>query len=289
METGLVAPIVDKDLYRWQFGEVSFEVNAAQGARVTAFRIGEQNMLTGPETNGLNFGSTFWPSPQSSWGWPPESEIDSDRYEVVGEGAGVSFISRPGAKLGLSVGKRFEVDAAAETVTARYTLENRGSAARQVAPWEITRVPAGGLTFFPAGEGTFPPSNLGVRETGGIVWFDYDPAPITDHQKLFADGGEGWIAHLDVARAMLLVKTFPEVARDRQAPGEAEIELYADPTHSYVEVEQQGPFAPLAPGEQATWSVTWRLRRLPPGIPGRPGSAPLVALVRALALAPPAR
>jgi hypothetical protein len=278
----LIAPTEDGSRYRWRYGEVSFEVDAGHGARITAFAIGDENLLTGPDTNALNFGSTFWTSPQSQWGWPPEVEIDSGPYQVRGGGADLAFTSSPGRTLGIAVTKRFEVNPASETVTVHYTMENRSGKDQQVAPWEISRVPTGGLTFFPAGEGIFPPTNLVVRQEDGLVWFDYDRRVIDDHQKLFADGGEGWLAHLDVARRMLLVKTFPEVPRDRQAPGEAEVEVYADPQHSYVEIEQQGAFSPLAAGAASSWSVTWRLRRLPLGIEAVAGSKDLVALVRGL-------
>ena len=152
-----------------------------------------------------------------------------------------------------------------------------------MAPWEITRLRTGGLTFFPIGEGAQPPSSLTVREAEGAIWFDYDPSSITDHQKLFAHGSEGWVAHVDVPRRMLLIKTFPNISKEEQAPGEAQIELYADPAHTYVEVEQQGAYRPLPPGERTIWTVVWRLRRVPPGIELAPGNKNLLALVRALA------
>ena len=69
---------------------------------------------------------------------------------------------------------------------------------------------------------------------------------MTDHQKLFADGREGWLAHVD--GDALLVKTFAVVPRAAQAPGEAQIEIYATPAHTYVEVEVQGAYETIAPG-----------------------------------------
>ncbi len=282
-----VVPTIDGGIYRWSFGEVpsdvSFQVDAAKGARITAFRIGDDNILTGPDVNPLNFGSTFWTSPQTDWGWPPIVEIDSGPYLPSGDGADIVFQSPAGGTLGIAVAKRFRVDAEKETVQVEYTMENHSSESRTVAPWEISRVPTGGLTFFPTGAGAQPPSNLAVREAEGAIWFAYDPAPITDHQKLFAHGAEGWVAHVDVARRMLLIKTFPQIAPGDQAPGESEIELYADPGHTYVEVEQQGAYRPLAPGARTTWTVTWQLRQLPIGIDIMPGNKDLLALVRALA------
>ena len=137
-----------------------------------------------------------------------------------------------------------------------------------------------------------PRSNLAVVERAGAVWFDYDANAISGDQKLFARGHrtEGWIAHVDVARRLLLVKTFPPLpvpvdidGASGAAPGEAAIELYADPNHTYVEIEQQGSYEPLAPGATRQWTVTWRLRRLPRALEARVANPELLAAARSLA------
>lgn len=277
-----IAPEIVGPIYRWQLGDLSLEVDAAHGARVIAFRIGAENILTGPEINGLNFGSTFWTSPQADWNWPPVVEFDSAPYTVSGQGADLLFTSATADPLGLRVTKRFTVDPVREVVDIVYGIENPGGSPRTVAPWENARVPTGGLTFFPVGGGVQPPSTLKVREIDGVVWFDYDAKPITDHQKMFAHGAEGWLAHIDVARRMLYLKTFDEIEASAQAPSEAQIEIYADPAHTYVEVEQQGAYRPIEPGGRVEWSVTWRLRRVPLGLDIIPGNKSLLALVRAV-------
>ena len=114
----LAVPEIDGALYRWRFGDVSFEVDAQHGARITAFRIGTENMLTGPEVNPVNNGSTFWTSPQSDWNWPPVPEVDEGPYAVTG-GSTPLFQSRPGGTLGIAVSKRFRVDPDRETVENR--------------------------------------------------------------------------------------------------------------------------------------------------------------------------
>jgi hypothetical protein len=281
-----VAPEIDGSIYRWRLGELSLDVDAAYGARIVGFRIGAENILTGPEVNALNFGSTFWTSPQADWNWPPLAELDSEPYTVTGAGDDLAFTSDPADGMGVAVTKRFHVDHARETVEVAYRIENRGAVPRTVAPWEISRVPTGGLTFFPVGTGVQPPSTLKVREIDGVVWFDYDAQSITDHQKMFAHGSEGWLAHIDLPRRMLFLKTFDEIEPTAQAPGQAQIELYADPGHSYVEVEQQGACRAIEPGGHADWSVTWRLRRVPLGLDIVAGNKSLLALVRAL-VAPP--
>jgi hypothetical protein len=196
----------------------------------------------------------------------------------------LSLSGATAAGLGLAVEKKFSADSQAGVVTVAYTLANRGSKARQVAPWEITRVAAGGLTFFPMGEGgprKGPQDLLNPTLVNGVAWFPYSAAAITADQKLFADGREGWIAHVD--GDLLLVKSFADTLPPQAAPGEAEIEIYANAGHTYVEVENQGAYVNLAPGAATAWTVRWILRRLDlAATPARAGSAALVDFVRGL-------
>ncbi len=263
--------------------DVSFEVDARTGGRVTALRLGGRNLLTGPEIDAGNFGSTFWTSPQSAWGWPPVPEVDHHEYRAAIEESAIVMRSAPSASLGVEIEKRFAADRARGAVLFEYRIHNLGAVPIQTAPWQITRVSPGGLTFYPSGEGAFPPSNLGVQDALGATWYDYDRASITEHQKHFADGREGWLAHVD--GDALLVKTFPAVPRAAHAPGEAQIEIYASPAHTYVEVEAQGAYETVEPGGALTWQVVWLARRLPEILPISVGSEALLAHVRALVAA----
>lgn len=278
-----IAPEVRDGRHVLAWDDVSFEVDARAGGRVTALRLGGRNLLTGPETDAGNFGSTFWTSPQSAWGWPPVPEVDHAEYRASIEESAIVMRSARSASLGVEIEKRFTADRARGAVLFEYRIHNLGAAPIQTAPWQITRVGPGGLTFFPSGEGSFPPSNLSVRAALGATWYDYDKASITDHQKHFADGREGWLAHVD--GDALLVKMFSEVPRAAHAPGEAQIEIYASPTHSYVEVEAQGAYETVAPGGALTWQVVWLVRRLPAKVPIAVGSEALLAHVRALVAA----
>jgi hypothetical protein len=269
-----------------ELGELALEIDPEVGGRVTRFALGGRNLLTGPEVDPGNYGSTFWTSPQSDWGWPPIPEIDSAPFQASLDGAGpdAALVLRgpPSARLGVSVEKRFRRDAARGAFELDYRIVATGPTPVRAAPWEITRVPPGGLTFFATGTGAYPPSNLAaVREAGGVTWYAWDRAAITEHQKLFADAGEGWIAHVD--GDVLFVKTFARVARDRHAPGEAQIEIYASPAHTYVEVEQQGAYETIPPGGVLPWRVTWTARRLPAGVTAAVGDERLAALARELA------
>jgi hypothetical protein len=279
-----VVPAANGSVFSFQFGDTQFAVDANQGGRIVTFALSGRNILTGPAVDPANFGSTFWSSPQSDWNWPPPPEIDSAPYASSLDGAVLSLSSATAASLGLAVQKKFSADGETGVVTVAYTLANRGSKTRQVAPWEITRVAAGGLTFFPMGQGgprKGPQDLLNTTIVNGVAWFAYDAAAITADKKLFADGREGWIAHVD--GDLLLVKSFADTPPSQAAPGEAEIELYANAGHTYVEVENQGAYVNLAPGATTTWTVRWMLRKLDlAATPAAVGSAKLVGLVRSL-------
>lgn len=279
-----LAPQTPDGPYVIAWNDLALEVDARTGGRVTALRLAGRNLLTGRDVDAGNFGSTFWTSPQSVWGWPPVAEIDHAPYRASVVGRSIVMRSAHSASLGIEVEKILSGDRARGAILFEYRIHNLGQAPLQTAPWQITRVAPGGLTFYPSGEGHFAPSNLHVREEDGVTWFDYDKSKITGDQKLFADGREGWLAHVD--RDALLVKTFPAAPRAAHAPGEAQIEIYANPAHTYVEVEVQGAYETIPPGGALVWSVVWLVRHLPADLlPARAGGAPLLAHVRALVAA----
>jgi len=278
-----VTPVLEAGRYTLRMGDVELEVDPAIGGRVTRFSLAGENILTGPEVVAGGegslpnmYGSTFWTSPQSAWGWPPEVEIDAavHRAEIVGDV--LSLASEAGASTGFSVRKRFWADAGKGQLSIEYTLENR-SATRPAAPWEISRVPKEGVVLFAASAPALPQSNLPSTYRDGIAWVDVALAPPSD-SKLFQDGSEGWIAY--VYRGLAFIKTFEDTPSDAAAPGEAEIEVFVNGLYDYVEVEQQGHYLLPAPGGTSSWQVNWLLRRVPAGLDSRVGSAALVAWVR---------
>src|SRR5262245_4012428 len=278
-----VMPAVAGSLHVLAWDDVRVEIDAAIGARVIALRLGGRNLLSERTADAGNFGSTFWPSPQSAWGWPPLAEIDHAPYQVEVEPAAIAMRSAISPVLGIAVEKRIAADAGRGAVVFDFAIRNRSDASVQLAPWQITRVPPGGLSLFPTGDGASPacpPSSLAVRQALGVTWYAFDAAAVPDHQKLFADGREGWLAHVD--GDALLVKTFAVVPRAAQAPGEAQIEIYATPAHTYVEVEAQGPYETIAPGAALLWRVVWLVRRLPPDVARTVGSPRLLDFIRGL-------
>lgn len=284
MKNDLVAPVGKGTTYSFTSGETVFAVDAAKGGRIVTFALGGRNMLT-PAKDGQdnNWGSTFWPSPQSDWNWPPPSAIDPGAYTANLDGNTLSLTGATSAALELAATKTFQVASDTGTVTIVYGLVNRGQQARSVAPWEITRVAASGLTFFPMGEGS--PSKgsqdlLNLQMVDGVAWFPYDAKAIANEQKVFADGHEGWIAHVD--GNLLLVKAFSDTTPAQAAPGESEIEIYTDGAHTYIEVENQGAYVTLAPGASLQWTVRWFLRKLDGSLSVQVGSSDLLNVVRSL-------
>jgi len=284
MSTGWIAPLRTEDQGRarfvWRHGPLAFAVDADKGARLVEASAEGHNLLTGPEVNAQNYGSTVWTTPQALWEWPPPPELDEEPYAATIEDDRLVCRGRRSARLGVSFTKVFGVRRDTGALVMSTTVHNHARVPTKLGLWEVSRVRIGGLTFFPAGEGIYEPSKLPVLEKDGFVWFVYDAAAIFEHQKLFADGSEGWLGHLD--ERTLLVKTFPKIPRASQAPGEAEIELYADPGHTYVEVEQQGAYGLLAPHATLSWEVIWRLGTLPAEAHGAPGDAALLAFARSL-------
>jgi hypothetical protein len=278
--SGLVQPVERQGKYVLEFGELLFEIDPQLGGRITKCQIAGQNLLTGPEVDSVNFGSTFWPSPQQRWNWPPVPEIDSQPYTGSVSGDSVMLVSGVGQRAKVKVSKQFSARPSEGALDIEYTLSNEDSAAVSWAPWEITRVAAGGITFFPTGMQSVN-TQLALSVQGATSWFRHDPSMIAmGGQKFSGDGSKGWLGH--VAGDKLLLKRWADVPPAMQAPSpEAEVEIYAAP--GYVEIEPQGPYTQLMPGQSVSWKMRWYVRRLPGGLMPAVGSAELVQFAESLA------
>jgi hypothetical protein len=261
----------------------TLEVDAKNGGKVKALIIDGKNFLTGPEINADNWGSTFWTSPQSAWGWPPAKEINQNPYQVEYTDGLIKMTSEKDSIQGYIISKVISSNEADTSFTIVYSINNQSGKDSHVAPWEITRVEPGGITFYPTGEGD--KSGLLaplVKDINGITWFDYNAVTIpNDVPKLIADGTEGWLAQVN--NGYILVKVFEDIPLEKNAPGEGEIEIYTNPDKSYIEIEQQGAYDLLKKDESVSWSVKWVLRKLPENIDTKTGSEPLAAYARKLA------
>ena len=280
-----VVPSASGSRYVFQLGELRLEVDAARGGRIVHFGAGGDNLLTGPDVVAAGdqnlqnmFGSTFWTSPQSDWGWPPEVAVDQGEYRATVDGNVLSLESGTGEKTGYAVTKRIWADAALGRVSLEYTLHNL-SATKAAAPWEVSRVPKSGFVFFPSESDPLEKSTLLSQRRDGVAWLDIAQAPAGD-SKLFQDGSEGWLAY--VRGDIVFIKTFENVPLSEQAEGESEIEVYVNGGFDYVEIEQQGRYQALPSGGSAPWRVDWYLRQRPAEIEGSVGDPALVSWVRSV-------
>ncbi|KAA9356944.1 DUF4380 domain-containing protein [Larkinella humicola] len=277
-----VTPEQKNGLYRIQLANLALEINPETGGLITALTIDGANFLTGKDVHPDFWGSTFWPSPQSDWGNTPPPELDHQPYAVSVDNNRVTLVSQKAATLGDVVTKEISGNEPNRSFTIRYTITNGSDQPRRVAPWEVTRVHPGGLTFYPSGSDNRWGNIAGLAEDlEGITWFQHQKTAYPSlHNKFFADGSEGWLAQ--VKDGILFVKKFPEITANEAAPSEAEIEIYTNQAGTYVEIEQQGRWQELQPGASLTWEVSWFLRRLPDGIKPDLGSQDLVSYVRKL-------
>jgi hypothetical protein len=291
------ATITNTDnIWKITIGTTIVEVDARNTAMVTTFSLDGTNFLV---TNSASNGSVFWTAPQSDWNWPPPPEMDNNAtYTPTSKDNVLSMVSPSGAKDGLTITKRFWGNVESKVLTLEYTVKNGTTAEIKKAPWEITRVYPGGLTFFPNAEtpvvlpGTSN-SFLAVPFTtgAGAAWYKYQKSAFTQDIKGGADGLEGWAAHINCGsvleqactgifgtKSMVLIKQWEDTTT--QAPSEKEVELYANAGHNYVEFEQQGNYQSIPAGGTMVWTMHWMLRYLPTDVTPTAGSADLVKWVR---------
>jgi hypothetical protein len=281
----LAGPIVRGDQLVLEFGSTYFSVDPAAGARISSFRHKGQEQLSGPLVDANNWGSTFWTSPQSAWNWPPPHGMDDLPYAVTVGVASMTLTSEEVTVAGkpLTITKQFSMDFETPAIEAKYTVANVGDSALSLAPWEISRVAGdAGLTFFPTGAADSNPyagdPALPVVKQGDVTWYDSAAfTPTTKSAKLNADGSGGWIAH--VQGNMLLLKVFEDVPLSAQAPGEGEIEIFQAATGAYVEIENQGALATIAPGGTLTYRVIWIVKEIPSQVTIEVGSQSLLSFV----------
>jgi hypothetical protein len=262
---------------------VRFEVDPSVGARISSLKLdGTEFMYI--DRSDIDWGSSFWPSPQAPWFWPPPQALDSAAFTGGITGNAVILTSGKDKRTGYIFSKKFRADDGDTSVTIDYVIRNAADKPQQVAPWAITRVLPGGLTFWPKGQGqdTGALAHL-LKLSGGALWFDYAAVKVPDTDaQAYGDGAGGWMAHVD-SRGIILVKKFADVPPDKQPKGENEIELYTDPKKRYQEIEHQGPMVTLAPGDSTVWEVKWYLRKLPPGAKRRAGDKKLLGFAAKLA------
>lgn len=240
-------------------GECRLGCSGANGGRITSFSLDNHEILVQPNSSGM-FGSTFWTAPEN-WGWPPPLAVDANPYRVgIDKTKGVIELTSDVAPVpGVRISKRLSVTQAGDGINVDYTIMNPTDKHKKYAPWEISRVEKGGITFYRSGDRTPDARNRGVMniQRHGDICAYHHPTNLVDDGKLFDCSADGWIAHTD--GRLIFLKQYGIC--ERLTPGEGDIEIYACP--NYVEVEQQGNYDEIAPGDATTWRVVWSLHSLP--------------------------
>ena len=147
------------------------------GGRVINLHLKGGQNLFGAGMDADNMGSTFWPSPQSAWTWPPTDtaasigNINNAPYTPTTDALSMTLVGTAASSIGISVTKSFAADLTKEAIVATYTLLGSG---KMAAPWEISRFKQAGVTFYPTGSDT-PKGNADmdppVVTTGaGCTW-----------------------------------------------------------------------------------------------------------------------
>jgi hypothetical protein len=124
------------------------------------------------------------------------------------------------------------------------------------------------VVFFEAKEAT-PANNMkGLPFTYeyGAAWYVMDED--RENRKINADG-TGWLAFCD--KGLMFVKKFENIKAEEAAPAEAEIQIYANPGKTFVEIEEQGVYTTLNAGESVDWTARWYL--VPNDLPAEPSKA----------------
>lgn len=235
--------------------------------------------------NENHYGSTFTVAPQADSGWPPPAHLDRDGFEASAAGTVLTMVGDEGevGSSTLQLTKVFTANPTDESITIDYQVTNTGTASATWAPWQVTRVPRNGITFFPTGTGSCAgtcPEELPITEAGGFSFWEYNADEVGEGSpgggnawgdKWVGDGTGGWLAHAH--DGVLLLFQFPDVAAANFPPGDGDIAIYASAQAPYVEIEPEGAYAPIAPGATSSWKVKWSLTAIPENVTATPGQA----------------
>ena len=119
-------------------------------------------------------------------------------------------------------------------------------------------------------ESITPADLLPFRSMNGIALYAADSAE--QNRKINANG-KGWYVFAN--EGLMLMKRFQDLEEGEEAPKEAEIQVYVNEGKTFIELECQGPYTTLKPGESLHWSVRWYLMPMNgPAMPGMPGMGP---------------
>ena len=277
-----VTPVHNEDgTYGFKVGNMYLEIDPDYGGRITSMKLDSQEIMY-VNKSGDYWGGSFWLSPQSEF-WPPSQVLDAQPYSGGFIGNSVSILSGldSGYDPPLMYRKTFSANLADTSISITFSIINKGSASHKYSAWQLTRVPTGGMAFFPIGMGD-PTGGLAlyVQVMNNVVWYKYTSSDAPGN-KYYVDGSQGWDAWVSDSN-VLFVREFKDVPGDMQAPGEAEAELWLNGPSSYIELEIQSEYANIDPGDSLVWNMKWYLRKLPGDVLNDIGSNSLISYTKSL-------
>lgn len=277
--TGSIIQSAEDGTVLYSAGNLKMRVDPKHGARIVSFSVNDKEILYQGNQGQDNFGSTFLPSPQSFWVWPPPPIINSMPYEMVEKDESFRYISQKDTITGLIAIKELIPGKFGNFIDVKYFFVNTNDTAFSVAPWQNSRLMKGGLFFFESGENVkirklFNP--LPLIQNQGYTWYK-DPVGLPKDHRLSINDGQGWLAYL--WNGLLLIQEFENIKPGEFAPGEGEIESYLSPEWPFIELECQGPYQMLEPGDSLSWHVRWHLLEVTQDVACIPGNLELIRLV----------
>jgi hypothetical protein len=299
--TGTVTNNNGSNIWSITLGTVILEVDSSSTGMVSLLTLDGTDLVAKYMANN---GSVFWTSPQSAWytdgttTWPPPNEMsDGTKYTPSSKNNILTMTGPVGSTDKLSISKRYWGNVDNQAITIEYTIHNTNAAAVSKAPWEITRLYAGGLTFFPSdeeavsiGDSSFLLAPMTSAE--GVLWFNDKATSYTSNVKGGANGLEGWAAHIvcgtglkktcasTSSQSPVLIKEWSDVLTTEVVTGEKEVEIFVDQSNTYEELEQQGAYVSIPAGGTLVWTMHWLIRYLPSAVKPTSGSADLLTWVR---------
>lgn len=271
-------------LFTLSDNNISVTINAKASSRMISLKL-NCNELLAPQQTKENYGSELRLSPQGKW--RSTEQLKHLQYNVASISKTSLLLESAADTInGFRYSSKYELNKIDSSLEVTYTITNISNKIQEVAPWEVTCVPTGGVAFFPKGlTNDIPRSNtqrplLSVRDSGGVIWYPYDTSQVSA-QKLAMKGSEGWLGYAN--KDVLFVKQIPVIHYSQLAPGQANIELYVNKEKSFIELENQGVYSRLSKGEALTYTVKWYVRALPRNIKIEAGNKSLIEYARRIA------
>jgi hypothetical protein len=237
----------------------ALSVSPRYGGRIVSFIYKDVELIRNNSKNLLSVGSTFWTSPQSVWNWPPPATIDSSPYTFKRGDNSIRLTSGIDKLTNFQVIKEIAPHDYGDSFVIKYKIISCNALPVFTAPWEITRVNKGGEFFFPSEDDKLIPKTFELSNTekkGDIFRYKSSVGELLHKPQLTtSQTSDGWTAYL--RNDLIFIKIFERINKGEAAPGEGAVLFYASHDDDFLELENQGKFKKILPGEEYEYEVIW--------------------------------